>query len=225
MKIEKNMIVPRLRDTFLVLLLSFSLSGIICLSSCNSESTNRKKVEGLKKDNQDTLKKSLTILDSSAFSDLISKYNPFVVLDDTIKGLYTFRIKELIKSNAGIVGSIGILHDIDNETNGHTATIELRYLEGIGRFYCDSTVFNKLIKSYGFKKGVKTGFFILKISDMIPIDNEVISRISNINKAKAVSEASKPTFKTILDVTNILINYEERPYYIFYGKILDFSGR
>lgn len=207
-----------------------SISIIICLlptQSCTSKKESIKKQEIIiqkseeeKKKNEEKQRIKIIIeQDSIAEISLIQKYKALSEVD-TLYQLFSFKLREVLAKHLNLVGFKGEILDIDQNNTKNIVTIELWGIDGIGKFYCNSETFQRLILKSGIERGWGSGIFIVKVSDFIPVYSELTKRIDKISLSP--SEESF-TQDDLIDYVNINISTPIFPYYIFHGELIDFD--
>jgi len=140
---------------------------------------------------------------------LIIKYNAFTEID-TLYHLYSFKIREIIQRHSNIVAFKGDILDFDRSNIKNTVTFALDEIYGIGKFYCNSEIFQKLSQKSGNERNWKRVFIIVRVSDFSTVSGEL--SVSGSSESSS-NEASNDYIK----IPSLI-----RPYYIFHGEIIDF---
>lgn len=225
---EKREICCKNRYVYFCTLIT-SISIMICLfsaQSCTSKKESIKQQEILTKKTEEEKQKTddekrikaINDQDSIAENNLILKYNPLTQID-TLDQLFSFKLREVIERYSNLVLFEGQILDIDQNKLKIIVTIKLRGIDGIGKFYCNAVIFQRLIQKSGIERGWNSGFFVVKVTDFIPVYSELTKRIDKITLSP--SEESF-TQDDLIDYVNINISTPIFPYYIFHGELIDF---
>lgn len=216
-----------LNDLYCTLFCSISI--IICLlslQSCTSKKERIKQQEIISQKSEEEKQKTekekrikvINEQDSIAEDALILKYHPLSNFD-TLDQIYSFKIRELFESYSNLIGLEGEILDLDQINKKNIVTIELSGINGIGKFYCNTVIFQRIIQKTSSERIWNDGYFIIKVSNLIPLSSKITTRIDDINITPSEDAFTEDD---LANYVNIDLRSSSWPFYIFSGEIIDF---
>jgi hypothetical protein len=185
-----------------------------------SEISNNKQVT-----ENNTTRKPITSNDD--FSLLLRARYPNAVNIDTIRKLFTYEFQELLKKSSNMTFiKMGRINDVEEYKGKQIITIERRNV--IGRFLIDSQNWPEFVKDISTLKGqARRGNFVVKITSIIPVHSEININIDDFSMPIDDAIDSENDHidipgNDLQDYVHLSLDPTNRPYYIFYGVLIEY---
>ena len=145
-----------MRNRFTIIL----FIGLLSIFSCKVEET-----EETTKSNQEIIYEKGKIIDSintSQTSNLIHKYNSFIISKDSLN--YTYELQEIVKTNEGPLAIIGYVNDIIQKESHYILKVSgsIGRKNFIGHFITSAELFLKIKSEIGPNFPQRTCLFIVQ---------------------------------------------------------------
>jgi hypothetical protein len=142
--------------------------------------------------------------------------------------LFTYEFQELLKKSSNMAFiRLGRIIDIEELKGNHIITIERRQV--IGRFLINSQLWPKFVKETNLvEKRARRGDFIVNITNIIPIHSEANLNIDDFTIPLDHETISEDDYADISgselqEYVHLSFEATSRPFYIFYGIIIDYN--